>query len=274
MHDNVIENVGTAGTNSPINVWIVNGPERTSGQGSGYSNVITIRDNQLSSAGGYGVADDGGNAHTISTNNFNEHNSQAKFACVNSLVLTGNSFETQRQVGTFNIAFTTLGVIGGLFKGNCTNAIIQGNTFAGNMSSGACILTAADIHTGFSVVGNYFLSLYGRGPAIDVTYLGGSYVGQNYDAGSNVMFHYNGVHNDASGNTLLPPQNGALPILNINGPTYGDSRFPHLFYGGVGVGTMSTPSAIPGIARLYVDSADGELKVLFSTGVVRTLAIP
>jgi len=274
VHDNIIENIGTTATNAPLNVWIVNGPERTSGQGTGFSNVITVRDNQLSSNGGYGLADDGGNAHTIAGNNFNGHASQAKFAGVNSLVLIGNSFETQLQTGTFNIAFTTLGVIGGLTKGVCTNAIIQGNTFAGNMSSGACLLTAAGIHTGFSITSNYFQSLFGRGAAIDVTFLGGSYVGQNYDAGSSSMFHYNGVHNNANGNTLLPPQNGAAPILNIPGPTYGDTRFPSLFYGGMGVGAMSTPTAIAGIARLFVDSADGALKALFANGTVKTLATP
>jgi hypothetical protein len=269
VHDNIIENSGPA---NPINLWIVNGPERTAGQTTGFSNVITVRDNQISGTGGYGLADDGGNAHTITGNNFNGHSSQAKFAGINSLVLIGNSFESQLQTGTFNIAFTTLGVIGGLTKGICTNGVIQGNTFAGNMSSGSCILTAAAAHTGFTITGNYFQSLFGRGPAIDVTYLANSYVGQNYDNGSATMFHYSGVHDDANGNTLLPPQNGAAPILNISGATYGDTRYPGLFYGGLGVGASTTPSAISGIARLYVDSADGGLKVVFSNGTIKTLA--
>ena len=271
VHDNIIENSGPA---DPINVWIVNGPERSAGQSPGYSNVITIRDNQISGNGGYGLADDGGNAHTITGNNFNGHQSQAKFAGVQSLVLVGNSFESRLQTGTFNIAFTTLAVLGGLAKGICTNALVQGNTFAGNMSAGSCILTAASTHTGFHITGNYFEALYGRGPAIDVTYLGSSFAGYNYDHGFASMFHYGGVHNDADGNTLLPPQTGSAPILNLPGATYGDKRYPHLFYGGTGIGTTTAPSsAISGIARLFVDAADGDLKVMFSNGTVRTIAM-
>jgi hypothetical protein len=151
VHDNIIENSGPA---NPINVWIVNGPERTAGQTTGFSNVITIRDNQISGIGGYGLADDGGNAHTVTGNNFNGHSSQAKFAGINSLVLVGNSFESQLQTGTFNIALTTLGVIGGLTKGICTNGVIHGNTFGGNISAGSCILTAAAAHTGFTITGD------------------------------------------------------------------------------------------------------------------------
>src|SRR6185312_2333453 len=71
IHNCLFENTNnTANTN----VWIVNGEDRSAGQETGFSNVITIRENQIEAgAGAFGVVDDGGNAHTICANNCNGH---------------------------------------------------------------------------------------------------------------------------------------------------------------------------------------------------------
>jgi len=68
------------------------------------------------------------------------------------------------------------------------------------------------------------------------------------------MFHYTGVHNDACGNRLMPPNNG-FPVvaqLNISGPTYGDTRFPQqfeqgaTFFGQIGLNGATPPSQVTG----------------------------
>lgn len=36
---------------------------------------------------------------------------------------------------------------------------------------------------------------------------------------------------------------------------------------------ITAPSALSGFAQIYVDSADGDLKVLFSDGTVKTIVV-
>lgn len=43
--------------------------------------------------------------------------------------------------------------------------------------------------------------------------------------------------------------------------------------GGVGIPLMTAPSAVAGLAVLYLDTADGDLKVVFPNGTVATLAV-
>lgn len=218
-------------------LWITNGNDWRGSGAAGYSNVITVRDNQID-GGQYGIVDDGGNLHIIEGNNFNGQSIPARFAAVQSLKLSGNSFETQLQTGNANVLLSSLGVDGAT-KGPCTNGRIQGNTFAGNMAaSSACLRFVGDWHTGFNVASNTFFSLFGRGSAIDVDKLGNSYCGQNIDLGTGSMSHYNAPHQDGHGNILLPPQMGAA-VLDATYPyEFGDTRAPIKPYGGLDFDTQ------------------------------------
>jgi hypothetical protein len=131
------------------------------------------------------------------------------------------------------------------------------------------------MHRSIAVSGNWFRFNLGRVADIDVLCLGNSFVGPNYVA-TNVLDsgHYNNVHNDADGNTLLPPQNGFGGTFTEAAVTYGDTRYPHHFLGGVGIGQTALPVAAAGVARLVVDAAAGSLKVVFSNGTARVLATP
>lgn len=231
----IIENGGPA---NPINIWLVNGDDRTTGQLAGFTNVVTVNNNQISGAGGFGVADDGGNGHTITNNNFNAHSVPMRACAVQSLVFSGNSLETNLQTGNANFLLTSIAAVSGATKGPCSNGFIMGNTFAGNMLSGACLRFVGDWHTGFHNSGNIFFSLFGRGSAIDVTFLGNSYCGQNVDLGTGAMSHYNAPHQDVHGNILMPPQFGAAVSDAAYPYEFGDIRSPIKGYGGVDFDTQ------------------------------------
>lgn len=325
VHNNLIENTNAT---SNFNIWVVNGADRGFTAGIGFSNVLSIRENQISgSATGFGLIDDGGNAHVVQGNNFNGHATQAIFAGVSGLKLGGNSFENAQstQNASANVRFLSASTAGNPV-GPCTGFEITANGFFGNMSAaGAAMLSFSgtlysisgitlaasgvitfssaatanpfvvgqfiyisgvigmtqingksvqvnsiggvagawtatvqlntsgfsayasggqgqSMHAGGFVKGNNFASVLGRGTAIDVTFLANSECSSNFDSGSASMFHYNGVHNDNVGNLLMPPQNGALPVLNITGPTYGDLRFPSLIVGGVSLNGQLNPA--------------------------------
>lgn len=120
---------------SDANIWIVNGGDRVAAQTPGFSNVIVIRDNQISSSGvGIGVLDDGGNNHEVAGNNFNNQSLPARFAGCNSLVLHANSFETHAATNANDVLFSNVSNAGNVV-GSCTNISLQGCTFAGDMTA-------------------------------------------------------------------------------------------------------------------------------------------
>lgn len=234
VHHCLIDTSSTTSTS----IWIVNGPDRSVGQVSGFSNIITISDNQISADGGTGIVDDGGSVHVITGNNFNEHSMPARFAGTDSLVLSGNSFETTEQSATANVLFTNTTMFGGANVGPCTNGVIHACAFYGDMSaSGACLRFKGALHSAFHITGCEFGNRFGRGGAIDVEKLRNSFCGYNYDVGQVGMEHFVNAHNDADGNTLLPPQNGFSVTLGISGVTYGDTRYQHIFHGGAKIKT-------------------------------------
>ena len=137
LHNSLIEN-----TNSTVNynVWIVNGADRGFTQGTGFSNIISVRENQISGgAGALGLVDDGGNEHIVQGNNFNQHRFPASFAGVTGLKLGGNSFETTLQTGSANVIFNSVSQAGNAV-GACTGFDISGNGFFGNLSSGSLLV--------------------------------------------------------------------------------------------------------------------------------------
>lgn len=233
VHHNLIDTSST----TTASIWIVNGADRSVGQNAGYSNLITIADNQISADHGTGIVDDGGSVHVYTGNNLNEHDLPARFCGVDTLVLQGNSFETQEEIATANILFTNTTAFGAANVGPNRNGVIHGCAFYGDMDSGSCIQFKGAVHTAFNITGCEFGNLLGRGGAIDVEKLGNSFCGYNYDVGQSGMEHYVNVHHDSDGNTLLPPQNGFAVTLGIAGHAYGDTRYPHIFYGGAKIKT-------------------------------------
>lgn len=322
-----LANATTAG------IWIVNGADRTVGQLAGFTNTITIINNQISLTGGTGIIDDGGNNHVITGNNFNEHSLALRIAGVNSLVLIGNSLESHKATATATAQFTNL-TSGGINVGQNTNCVIKGNGFYTDQASGnnlifisqtytitaitqaaKAVITLSTVsathpltiprqfglpvtfagvvgmtqingvagfidtgtalggvsgawtatilidstaftayasggnishfHAGMQITENIFGWTVGRAAAIDVQQMTSSFCGYNFDlAQSTGMAHYANVHNDRSGNTLLPPQNGSLVNLGgINGPTYGDTRYPNIFGGGQQIGLLGSTIA-------------------------------
>lgn len=211
IHHNIIEN-GTGVANS-AGIWLVNGNEWTGTQNTGYTNGITINDNQFNNHT-IGIIDDGGARHTIRDNNFSGHSIQCWFAGVQDLTFTGNAYETTLQTGQANILFTNISGVGAAVKAACKGAILHGNNFSGYLNTSSMIKFSAAMHYGFHITGNTFGSVLGRVAAIDLTYLGSSFCGFNYDGGGASEAHYTGNHQDADGNFLLPAQNGAATTSN------------------------------------------------------------
>jgi hypothetical protein len=211
LRESIIEN-GQAIADS-ANVWLTNGDEHTRGMFVGFTNVLQLENNQFNAAN-TGVMDDGGDNHTFQSNNFNGHSVPLRIAGASSLTVLGNTFETQLLTGEANVLVTTTSAISGGSvpdKGACSGGTIQSNTFAGSVwATGSSMLkfTAASptqFHTGFSISANHFELKYGRGLAIDVTQLRGSFCGFNQDDANGRYFHYGGVHNDQNSNTLFAP---------------------------------------------------------------------
>jgi hypothetical protein len=144
LHDNLIDNV--SGITTGANILITNGANRSAGQGLGWSNIITISDNQLAgggaaAAGGtgaYGIIDEGGNGLTVTGNNFDGHRFAASFAGRSGLTLQGKSFESPLLTGSANVQFGNLDVAG-LNVGPCEGFEIKGATFFGAMSAGSML---------------------------------------------------------------------------------------------------------------------------------------
>lgn len=256
VHNCLIDNSGALAS---VNLWIVNGADRTAGQATGFSNIITIRENQIAGSGGSGLVDDGGNGHIIQGNNFNNHSTPAQICAVNALTFLDNSLETQLQTGSANLLIIDTGLDAST-KGPVTNGVIHANGFYGNLLAGSCLVfSGASMHTGLHVVGNTFGSLLGRGAAIDVTKLGNSYCGQNQDLGIVGMTHYSGAHNDINGNHLVPPQNGSPVTWGVKGETFGDQRSLVQFNAATIRKFVAVPyPAVNGVTGITINAAAGD----------------
>ncbi len=121
----------------------------TAGQGPGFTNVITIRENQISSnsAVSIGLVDDGGNAHVVDGNNFNGHSVPAVFAACTGLKTGGNSYETPQQTGGGNVIFSAITQQNGNTVGPCTGCAIKSGGFYGNLGSGSLLRFNGSLNT-------------------------------------------------------------------------------------------------------------------------------
>jgi Pectate lyase superfamily protein len=249
VHHNIIENYGA----HSINIWIVSGAERTHGQSPGFSNSISISDNQIN-GGGVGIADDGGSNHWIASNNINGNAVAISIAGTIAFLIQGNEMENRDiYSGDANIRVTDSGISGESPKGPCQGGEIVANTFGANMASGnsaSLKFTGASMHSAICVHGNWFRYNSGQLADIDVGKLGNSRVGPNHATARSGQ-HYTGVHNDADGNLLLPPQQGYPGRFAQQATLYGDARFPNQFAAAVvapylQVGTTSGPRILAG----------------------------
>ncbi len=137
VHECLLESTNTS-TSSVV--WITNGPDRSAGQTRGFTNLVTIENNQISgSAGSFGLLDDGGNGHTIKANNFNQSRFPMQCGGLQGGVIEGNSFETTLTTGSANVIFTNVSGAGD-HVGPCSGVQISGNGFFGATSASGNLL--------------------------------------------------------------------------------------------------------------------------------------
>lgn len=157
-------------------IWIVNGPDHTPGANKGFTNRITITNNQFNGAVGNCILDDGGGNHLISGNNFNTSGTQILAAGCGSLSIINNEFE---GAAAYPIYFSET-TSGGVYVGGPVGFHVQGNGLGGGQVS--IYMEAAH---GGEITGNvvYQYSVcafeYGFGPNERVTNVN---IGSNYKA--------------------------------------------------------------------------------------------
>lgn len=112
-------------------LWIVNGPDHTPGANKGFTNRITITNNQFNGTGGHCIRDDGGGNHLISGNNFNQGGTQIFVAGCGSLTITNNEFEGASAYPIFMSETTSAGA----YVGPCAGFGIRDNGIGGGVVS-------------------------------------------------------------------------------------------------------------------------------------------
>ena len=109
-----------------VGVWLVNGAGHTVGANSFYTNQITIDGCQFNTTTGVHIADDGGNTHVFTNNNFNAGSISCQITDTYNLLIQGNSFETAT---TTEISFSKTMLLG--TAGNYSSAVsIRCNSFS------------------------------------------------------------------------------------------------------------------------------------------------
>ena len=93
----IIDNAVSSAISGAANVWIVNGPDRTGSQSTGYSNRIIVQGAQLNVNGtgvtSYNIVDDGGTAHSFLSNNYNGASIPLRVCAVECLRLDNGEIE-------------------------------------------------------------------------------------------------------------------------------------------------------------------------------------
>jgi hypothetical protein len=113
-------------------IWIVNGDDHTASANAGFTNRITVQNNQFNAAAGAGpnIVDDGGGCHSIRDNNFNAGSYAIRAAGVSSLIVDGNEIEGHSSSSIYLTDSTAaIGQRGSLSKyvGPCSAPRISGN---------------------------------------------------------------------------------------------------------------------------------------------------
>lgn len=246
FHHNIVSVSGPA---NPACVWLVNGPDRSAGQGTGFTNVITINDNQLDTTGANSVCiiDDGGANHHYHDNNCNGAANSIALCSVNGFKIDGHDMENagaQQTNSIANIFITDQTYVSGTTLNPCADGVIEDNSFAQDMLAGSSLVFGSSsgsvFHQSIVVQSNFFRFNLGGAADIDVTKLANSFCGYNLSLTTGARDHYAGVHNNANGNTLLPPQNGFGGLFANAAVVYGDTRYFTKFYGGLDFDTSGS----------------------------------
>jgi len=128
-------------------VWLVNGPDHTAGANKGFTNRITITNNQFNCPTGYCVLDDGGGAHLIQGNNFNSSITQIRVSGCGGLSIINNEMELATA---YPILFSET-TLSGTYVGPCYGFGIRDNLLGG----GAVSIFLGAAHGG-EIAGNTF----------------------------------------------------------------------------------------------------------------------
>jgi hypothetical protein len=106
-------------------VWLVNGPDYTTGAGTQYTNRISIKCCQFNQpATGYCIIDDGGYVHTFDANNFNGGLSHIRNAGQINVSITNNEFESAASA---SMVWTSTTLKTGTSVGQSVSISIQNN---------------------------------------------------------------------------------------------------------------------------------------------------
>jgi len=161
-------------------LWLVDGPERTATALPGYTNVVSVHDNQFNAVANstaVHIVDDGGSAHNVYDNNINAGATGIRAANTSPLTITGNFFEGQtteaitmafatKGAGTFyyvnhvpritSNAFSTLTATAlyHISLASAWNGDITNNVFIGRASMTAMVLIQDDGATGNHIARN------------------------------------------------------------------------------------------------------------------------
>jgi hypothetical protein len=118
-------------------IWLVNGPERTAGADTFFTNRITVSRSQLSSTNaGTAIIDDGGYTHVFEDNNYNGWTNHIRAAGVVGLAIRGGQFEGA-TAAIIKFETTTNGA--GTSVGACQPVYIGGGAILSAAAGIACI---------------------------------------------------------------------------------------------------------------------------------------
>lgn len=241
---NIIDNANGGNANT-ANIWVVNGPDRSRDQAAGFTNSVTISNNQLNGAG-WNILDDGGSNHALTNNNCNGATRvPIQVAALQGFVIENNEIEQVRATasGPASIYFYDQTGIGRATVGACEAGRVAGNTLAADVTNGRDVLFAAHqtttYHRGLVVQGNWGRNNRGRAASYDLTQLGNSWVGPNFDSAARGPL-YIGSHIDANGNVMFPAQSGFAGSFAEGAYVFGDTRYPLKTTGGLVVGANGT----------------------------------
>jgi hypothetical protein len=111
-----------------VGIWLVNGPDHTALANIGFTNRITIVENQFDgTAGNENIIDDGGANHTIKDNNFNAGTKVIRVAGVSGLDFCCNESESHTDTQVVLLTTTTKA---GVYVGPVFGCSIEKNTFS------------------------------------------------------------------------------------------------------------------------------------------------
>jgi hypothetical protein len=187
-------------------VWLVNGPDYTTGARGLYTNRISIKSCQFNQeATAYCIIDDGGYAHTFDANNFNGGLTHIRNAGQINISITNSEFE---GAASTNMVWTNTTSKLGTSVGQSLGIIVQNNLVI--PTSGQFCISMAN-GTPLNVTGNYFgnssvAKINGLGNVFEFIDIGNLNAGGTYTSG-------------VPGNQFRTRDNGTFtPVVTFGNP--------------------------------------------------------